>query len=181
MKYNLKYANSSGDIGTYRCPYYRRGCKAALTLDTHGNIVERSTQHLDPDCYVRNAAAAPNSNQEPIPDITDEMKEYVDCQALLFLTKIAETIAKECLEKMKKLHGERFTGLSKQQMTARVYDTRRRSGGGVEKKRIETQHMNSGKSSFCRGQHNFIDPKTGERLEVMLFGKKPLLDRNKEV
>mmetsp|Transcript_10825 Transcript_10825/g.21529 ORF Transcript_10825/g.21529 Transcript_10825/m.21529 type:complete len:91 (-) Transcript_10825:1059-1331(-) len=64
MRFVLKYVNKSGEIGTYRCPYYRRGCKAGLTMDTSGNIVERSNQHLDPDCYVRNATAAPNSNQE---------------------------------------------------------------------------------------------------------------------
>ena len=47
------------------------------------------------------------------------------------------------------------------------------------KQSVESEFMGLGAHSWNRGQHIWIDPKTGEKQEIMTFSKKPLLDRLK--
>jgi hypothetical protein len=111
-------------------------------------------------------------------DATEEQKRFTDAEAILHTTKVPALIATECIAEMRKRYGEAWTGLSHQQLKTRVTNTRRVEGGGVEKNRVETEHMSGGQRSFLRDRTTWVDDK-GDKQEIMIFSKKELFDRMK--
>jgi uncharacterized Fe-S cluster protein YjdI len=163
---------------SYRCAHSKTcGCSARFTMTMDGVIHDKAIGHVDPPCAVKNNRVDPSCSG--IPDIKEEMKQFIDCQALTFRTKLASTIAANCFTEMTRRHGGAWQGLTDAECQTRVYNTRRKEGGAAEKKKIETQHMNDGHSSFNRSQKIWIDPKSGEKQEIVMFSRKELMDRAK--
>lgn len=163
---------------SYRCAHSKScGCSARFTMTMDGVIHDKAIGHVDPSCAAKNKLVIPSCSG--IPDIKEEMRQFIDCEALTFRTKLASTIATACFAEMKRRHGDTWQGLTDAECQTRVYNTRRKEGGAAEKKKIETQHMNDGHNSFNRSQKIWIDPKSGEKQELILFSRKELMDRAK--
>lgn len=67
-----------------------------MTLD--GEIIVKNDDHNDPICAQKNllAVQVPAAGSNPIPDVTDEMKRYVDFQAITNTTSLPSAIATSC-------------------------------------------------------------------------------------
>ncbi len=165
-----------------RCSNYKHpiNCKGRIKVDKNRRTTVMNADHNDPLCAEKNNldVAAANQPRVAIPNVTDEQERFVDCEAIMHLSKPAADIADECTKEMKRRYGDSFTGLDWKQLRSRVYNTRQRNGGGVEKKRIQMDFMTGGVQSFCRAQHSWVDEE-GKQQEIMAFSKKDLLDRLK--
>lgn len=165
-----------------RCGNYRKdnggiACPGRLHLSVSG-VIRMLREHNDPLCAQKCKLDVAKAPQVVVPDITNAQERYVDAEAIVNPTKSAYAIADECMEQMRNCHGETFKGLTVKQLRTRVYNARRRNGGGAEKGRVKADHMIGGVLSFCRAHAEWVDAKGG-RQEIMCFSKKALMDRLK--
>lgn len=183
-KYN-KHNNLKNGWASYRCSQYRNGCGARLNLHINGEVAVKNDEHNDPQCAQSNfhpnsvSGAGGNGN---IVDVTEEMKRYVDFQAITHATTIPNDIASACMNEFNlRYDGQRYTGLTRQQIVNRVGNTRRTNNASGAERQVETEHMASGRDSFCRTQHTWIDPKhPHEKQKLITFSKPELLARAME-
>lgn len=183
-KYN-KHNNLKNGWASYRCSQYRNGCGARLNLHLNGEVAVKNDEHNDPQCAQSNfhpnsiSGAGGNGN---VIDVTEEMKRYVDFEAITHATTLPNDIASACMNEFDlRYDGQRYTGLSRQQIVTRVGNTRRTNNASGAERQVETEHMASGRDSFCRTQHTWIDPKhPHEKQKLITFSKPELMARAME-
>ena len=180
-KYN-KHNNLKNGWASYRCSQYRNGCGARLNLHLNGEVAVKNDEHNDPECaqsnFHPNSAGSAGGNG-PVVDVTEEMKRYVDFEAQVHTTTIPNDIASATFNEFDlRYDGRRYTGLTRQQIVTRVGNVRRHANVSGAERQVETEHMGSGRNSFCRVQHTWIDPKhPHEKQKMICFSKPELMAR----
>ena len=160
---------------TYWCTYWRSAsCRAKLkvTEGVTGRVTVLDGMHTNKCCELNGSAVSGESTQLVRPDFTAEMKIFVDNEALKNLSIPPSGIWKMVCDEFSG-RSMYYTGLTKAQVSNRVYNTRNDNCGGSEIQKLEATKMTTRAHSFVRFNFPFADAKAPQR--IMGFAHPELL------
>jgi hypothetical protein len=175
LSYTWHKTNKDGSM-RYKCKCNRseENCTASIKVLVDGSV-ELSGQHTD-GCYRKNGKTIVHQEDSLAGgDVTDYMQQWVEerCLSVDHSHKTAKVIWQECVDHISESFGNNFSGLSREQVSKLVHNTRNRSFGTDVISKVERQYGGSKSHAFLQHSAMFSDVKVSQRM--MAFSSKELL------
>ena len=160
----------------FKCKCFRseEACTATIKILVDGSIVS-SGQHTD-GCSRRNGKTVVRREANfDGGDVTHSMHQWVEerCLSVQHSHKTATAIWQDCVAHFSKICGDNFSGLSRDQVTKLVHNTRNRVYGTNAIAKVELHYTGSKSHAFLQQSTIFSDKKGSQRM--MAFSSKELL------
>ena len=162
----LKTLRGGKDVHHLRCSFFRSTkcnvkLKASNVSSGKHTVVGEDTHR----CFVKICVPIPGSSHvigPTRPDFSAEQEEYVDKISVSDLSLLPSQIWTMVCDEFNH-RAPCFIGLSKDQVTHRVYNCRRENAGGSEIQKLELE-METSDTSFLRYNMSFTDKLSKQRI-----------------